>query len=112
MITGEEKMARSRLYEESLLERLKNPQEAAAYLDAALEERDQGVFLLALRDVAKARLGSIDGLAQQVGLNQESLYRTLSEQGNPELANLVKPLHTVGLRLVVEVDRSTTEVVP
>lgn len=67
---------------------------------------------MALRDVAKVRLGSINDLAQQAGLNQESLYRTLSEQGNPELANLVKLPHAVGLRLTVEVDQSTTVVAP
>jgi probable addiction module antidote protein len=102
-------MAKSRPYKEGLLERLKDPQEAAAYLDAALEEGDTEVFLLALRDVAEARLGGIAGLAQQSGLNRETLYRTLSEQGNPELTSLDKLLHAVGLRLAVEVDRHATE---
>ena len=98
-------MMRSRLYKEGLLERLKDPQEAAAYLDAALEDGDTEVFLLALRDVAEARLGGMTTLAQQTGLNREALYRTLSEKGNPELASLDKLLHAVGLRLAVEVDR-------
>jgi probable addiction module antidote protein len=102
-------MAKSRPYKDGLLERLKDPQEAAAYLDAALEEGDTEVFLLALRDVAEARLGGIGGLAQQSGLNRETLYRTLSEQGNPELTSLDKLLHAVGLRLAVEVDRNATE---
>ena len=102
-------MAKSRPYKEGLLERLKDPQEAAAYLDAALEEGDTEVFLLALRDVAEARLGGIAGLAQQSGLNRETLYRTLSEQGNPELTSLEKLLHAVGLRLAIDVDRNTTE---
>jgi probable addiction module antidote protein len=102
-------MAKSRPYKEGLLERLKDPQEAAAYLDAALEEGDTEVFLLALRDVAEARLGGIAGLAQQSGLNRETLYRTLSEQGNPELTSLDKLLHAVGLRLAIDVDRNATE---
>ncbi len=98
-------MVRSRPYKEGLLERLKDPQEAAAYLDAALEDGDTEVFLLALRDVAEARLGGMTTLAQQTGLNRETLYRTLSEKGNPGLASLDKLLHAVGLRLAVEVDR-------
>ena len=98
-------MMRSRPYKEGLLERLKDPQEAAAYLDATLEEGDTEVFLLALRDVAEARLGGMTTLAQQTSLNRETLYRTLSEKGNPELASLDKLLHAVGLRLAVEVDR-------
>ena len=98
-------MVRSRSYKEGLLERLKDPQEAAAYLDAALEDGETEVFLLALRDVAEARVGGMTTLAQQTGLNRETLYRTLSEKGNPELASLDKLLHAVGLRLAVEVDR-------
>lgn len=69
-----------------------------------MEEGDEDVFLLALRDVAEARLGGIGELAQQAGSNRESLYRILSEQGNPELASLDKLLHALGLRLSVEVD--------
>ena len=98
-------MVRSRSYKEGLLERLKDPQEAAAYLDAALEDGETEVFLLALRDVAEARVGGMTTLAQQTGLNRETLYRTLSEKGNPELASLDKLLHAVGLRLAVAVDR-------
>ncbi len=41
-------------FEEGLLQDLTDPEEAAAYLNAALEEGSQEVFLLALRDVAKA----------------------------------------------------------
>jgi hypothetical protein len=40
---------RTKDYRESLLQDLQDPREAAAYLTAALEERDSAVFLLALR---------------------------------------------------------------
>ena len=42
-------------YQESLLQALQNPQEAAEYLTAALEDGDSAVFLLALRNVADAQ---------------------------------------------------------
>jgi probable addiction module antidote protein len=58
--------------------------------------------------VAEARLGGMAQLAEQAGLNRESLYRMLSEQGNPALSSLDKLLHALGLRLSVEVD--TTKV--
>ena len=48
----------SESYRESLLESLKNPDEAAEYLNACLEDDDARVFLLALRDVADARAAS------------------------------------------------------
>ena len=41
-------------YEEGLKAAVLNPKEAAAYLNAALEENDQELFLLALRDIAEA----------------------------------------------------------
>jgi probable addiction module antidote protein len=88
-------------YRDSLLERLQDPAEAAAYLDAALGEEDSRVFLLALRDVAEAR--GIGRVAAEADLNRESLYRMLSEEGNPRLSSLEALLHAFGLRLAVEV---------
>lgn len=91
-------------YEEGLTEDLKNPEEAAAYLNAALEEGSQEIFLMALRDVAKAR--GISGVAKQASLNRENLYRILSENGNPQLSNLASILKTMGLRLSIEVEKA------
>ncbi len=73
-------------YRDSLLERLRDAKEAAGYLDAALEDEDSRVFLLALRDVAEAR--GISRVAAEANLNRESLYRMLSEEGNPRLSSL------------------------
>ena len=44
-------------YQEDLIESLKDPREAAAYLNAAMEEDDRAVFLLALRNVEEAHGG-------------------------------------------------------
>jgi probable addiction module antidote protein len=88
-------------YRDSLLESLQDPEEAAAYLDAALEDEDSRVFLLALRDVAEAR--GISSVAAEADLNRESLYRMLSEEGNPRLSSLDALLRALGLRLAVEV---------
>jgi probable addiction module antidote protein len=98
-------MATSRPYRESLLKNLRNPDEAAAYLDAALEEGDRAAFLLAIRNVIEA-LGGMTKIARHTGLNRENLYRVLSEQGNPELNSLEKLLKALGLRLAVEVDQN------
>ena len=88
-------------YRDSLFESLQDPAEAAAYLDAALEDEDSRVFLLALRDVAEAR--GISWVATEADLNRESLYRMLSEDGNPRLSSLDALLRALGLRLAVEV---------
>ena len=96
-------MATSRNYQDSLIRRLSDPKEAAAYLDAALEAGDRPAFLLAMRNVIDA-LGGMTRIARDTGLNRENLYRVLSEQGNPELNSLEKLLKALGLRLAVEVD--------
>ena len=83
-----------------MIERLKNPREAAAYLNVALEEDDLKVFLIALRDVAAA-LGGVSQLAESTNLNRESLYRTLSKQGNPTILNLFHMLDSLGLKLSI-----------
>ena len=88
-------------YEDGLKESLLNPEEAAAYLSAALEENDQEVFLLALRDITEAR--GFTKIAQNTLLNRENLYRMLSSKGNPQLSSLTTLLDSVGLRLSVEV---------
>ncbi len=90
-------------YEIGLYEDLTDPDEAAAYLNAALEDGDQEVFLLALRHVAEAR--GISQVARQARLNRESLYRMLSSAGNSQLASLNALLRTVGLRLAVEIEQ-------
>ncbi|HHJ05924.1 MAG TPA: putative addiction module antidote protein [Anaerolineae bacterium] len=91
-------------YETGLKASLKNPDEAAAYLDAALEENDQEIFLLALRDIAEAR--GFSKVAQDTFLNRENLYRMLSSAGNPQLSSLMALLRSLGLRLAVEVKQA------
>ena len=93
-------MSRSQSYKELLHKRLKSPEEAAAYLNAALEDEDPGVFLVALRDIAEAN-GGMTQLAREAHLSRETLYRTLSKRGNPTLANLRCLLGTVGLEIAI-----------
>lgn len=91
----------SRPYKEGLLKSLKDPHEAAAYLTAALEDGSPEVFLLALRNVAEAH--GMTSIAEGAQLNRVSLYRMLSEKGNPQLSSLSALLDQLGLRLAVEV---------
>lgn len=88
-------------YEEGLHQALREPAEAAAYLDAALEEGDLQSFLLALRDVAEAQ--GMSNTARAANLNRENLYRMLATNGNPQLSSLNALLHSLGLRLAIEV---------
>ena len=91
-------------YKTGLLEDLQDPEEALAYLNAALEDEDPRVFLLALRDVAEAR--GISQVARDAQLNRENLYRMLSLNGNPQLSSLTALLRSIGLRLAIQPDQS------
>jgi probable addiction module antidote protein len=82
------------------MERLGDPQTAAAYLSAAAGEDDPGAFLQALRNVTDA-MGGIAKIATRTGLNRQQLYRTLSKDGNPELRSLTKILDASGLQFIV-----------
>ena len=84
-----------------LIEALKDPAEAAEYLNAAIEEGDKETFLLALRNVAEAH-GGMKVIAEKASVNRVSLYRSLSRRGNPEIKTLFTLLRCMGLRLAVE----------
>ena len=78
--------------------RLKDPKYAVGYLNACLEEGDDGDFLLAIRDVAQVH-GGLRELSKKAGLNREHLFRMLSKNGNPRLHNLRQLIEALGFKL-------------
>ena len=89
-------------HDEAMVRRLrKDPEFAAEYLKAALEDEDEPrVLLIALRRLAQAQ--GVAKVAKAAGIERESLYRALSERGNPRLSTLFAVTKAVGLRLTVE----------
>jgi len=53
-----------RSYHEFLLEKLKNPQLALAYLREAFNDKDQRMFILALNNVLEAQGGNLSAIIQ------------------------------------------------
>jgi probable addiction module antidote protein len=80
---------------------LKTPEDVAEYINAAIEDGNEQVMLAAMKDVVRAMMGMSE-LAQRTGLSRESLYNTLSENGNPRFSNLVEILRALGLELSVK----------
>ncbi|MDA8427839.1 MAG: putative addiction module antidote protein [Geobacteraceae bacterium] len=93
--------SKSMPYEDDLHVWLQDAGNAAEYINAAIEDGDREVFLLSLRDVAKAR-GGMTTVAEKAQLGRESLYKMLSKRGNPEFKSIASVLHGMGLRLTVE----------
>ena len=87
-------------YQNYLLDTLKDPTEAAGYLNAALEGGDLTVFLLALHNVVRVN-GGMKALAEKTQKSRTSLYKTLSKSGNPYLGNTNDILNTMGMHLSI-----------
>ena len=91
----------SRRHEEATVESFrKDPVFAAEYLNSILDDGDQEELMLALRRMSKA-FGGVQKLADQAKLNANTLYRTLSPKGNPELKSLRAVLRAMGMQLTV-----------
>lgn len=82
-------------------EYLKTDEEVAYYLTEVLKDGDSEEIAHALGVAARAK--SMRQVAEQAGLNEKSLYRALSEDGNPRLDTLVKVLGALGITLKAEV---------
>ncbi len=92
-------------YEDWLITSLKNKKRAEVYLETALEEYQEdgnpAPLLLAFRHVALAQ-GGMAKLAEKTDLNRETLYRTLSNKGNPRVLTLAKLLQALGFHLAIK----------
>ena len=89
-------------YQKDLIESLKDHTEAAAYLNAAIEEGDRAVFLLTLRNVVEAN----GGMAKVAG-KQISAGRTCtacSPEGVTRNKSLLGLLRAMGFKLSIEAE--------
>ncbi|MBA8667778.1 putative addiction module antidote protein [Holosporaceae bacterium 'Namur'] len=91
-----------RNYDELLVERLKNPQEAQAYLEVAInefiEDHDKTSFLYAIKVIAIAQ-GGLSKLSKKTHLNRQNLYKALSNKGNPKLDTIGSIINGLGFKI-------------
>jgi probable addiction module antidote protein len=80
-------------------EHMHSEEDMIGYLNAVLDEDDHAVLMFAIGDVARAK--GMTQVARETGLGRESLYKSLSAQGNPEFATVQKVLKSLGLQLRV-----------
>lgn len=92
-------------YRDDLLKRLEDRRCAAEFLEQTLATGDTQAFLIALKDVIDAG-GGVGKLASQVRITRPSLYKILSEDGNPTLESLRKILKPLGLRVAIALDEA------
>ncbi len=78
-------------------EELKDPKEAALYLNAAMEENDPALLLVALAQVARAH--GATKTAKKASMSRAGLYKSLSKKGNPGIKTFMSLLNASGLRM-------------
>ncbi len=92
-------------FKENLLKALQDPEEAQAYLEAALEayeaDGNTDALLLAMRDVAEAQ-GGIGQLAKQTAVSREHWYEILASQQTPRLDAVLSILSALGFHFRLE----------
>lgn len=77
----------------------KTEEDVANYLEAVFEDGDPALIAHALGVVARTR--GMARIAKKTGLGRESLYKTLSIEGNPQLSTVIKVVHALGLKLKI-----------
>jgi probable addiction module antidote protein len=85
---------RTQSYDAWQMDRLTRPRAAAAFLNAARADSNE-MFLVALRKVAQAH--QMAKVAKHANVQRESLYRALSEDGNPTHFTLSSVLEALEL---------------
>lgn len=82
---------------------LKSPKAISVYLNDILSDpaasKDPGLLAHALGVIARAK--GMTEIARETGLSRESLYKALSEEGNPSFATVMKVLQALSIDLQV-----------
>ena len=81
---------------------LTSREQAAAYLEAAIEEAGDDPAFIAAALGTIARSGNLSELARTTGMSREGLYKALSADGNPSFATISKVTRALGLRIHFE----------
>ena len=89
-------------------ELLKDPKQAALYLEECYIEGNMELFQEALRDVAKAQKGGVKAVAEAAGLNRTNLYRALSKDGKPNIETIQRFVDALGFTMKVSFEPKET----
>ena len=86
-------------------EYLETEKDVSEYLTAIMEEGDPALLQAALGDVAKAR--GMSDIARSAHVGRESLYKSLSADGNPSFQTIAKVLAALGIRMTFSPARTS-----
>jgi probable addiction module antidote protein len=82
-----------------IAQHLNTTEEIRDFLQEVLETGDESDFIHALNTAARA-MGMTE-IANKAGVSRASLYKSLSENGNPKFSTVCKVTKALGCRLTV-----------
>jgi probable addiction module antidote protein len=82
-----------------LADHINSKEDVIGILEAALEENDTALLLEVVGDIARSK--GMAQIARELNLARESLYRSLSQDGNPSFSTIVKVLDNLGFQLSI-----------
>lgn len=89
----------TKTYEIDIAEYLKTPEDIRDFLNEVAETGTESDFIQALGTAARAK--GMTELSEKVGVARESLYKSLSEDGNPRFSTISRLTRALGYRLAV-----------
>jgi len=78
-------------------EYLETPEQVAIYLEDIFKSGDSNLIITAIGDVARSR--GMSKIADDTKRGRESLYKSLSQEGNPSFDTIMKVLSALGFGL-------------
>ncbi len=97
-------MKKGTSFNDYLTEKLSEPELACNYIAEALALNDADYLKIALGDIVKAY--GVSSISNHTGIGRQSIYKMLSEEGNPTHKNLAAILDALGLELTVKIKNS------
>lgn len=98
-------MKRMKNYKDYLIESLKDPLEAQAYLEVTLEEykndRDLAALMYSLQALVQAQ-GGMAQLAKRSHVNRQNLYKIFSGKRSPKWETMEAILNGLGFRTSIK----------
>ena len=81
-----------------IADNLKTAEHVAAYLEAVFEDGDPPLIAAALGDVARSK--GMTEIARNTGVSRDTLYKALTEKGDPRLSTFIGVMKALGLKIV------------
>ena len=87
------------LHDWDMADHINTREEVYAYLQVALEENDSETFFDVIGAIARSK--GMMSIAKELNLSRESLYKSLSPNGNPSFSTIIKVLDLLGYKLQI-----------